>query len=154
MPELHPATAAKSTARALIVISVIGVVLLGVGLYHLRYSRLFIDATTHQPERYTELYFSAPAKLPTDIPHSGMLPVAFTVHNVEARNTSYSYQISLLTPAGQTVVQKEQDLNLKSSESKTLVTQLPIPAEYRGRGEVQVTLRNLNQSIHFWVEVV
>jgi hypothetical protein len=154
MPELHPTAAARSTARAFIVISIIGVVLLSVGAYHLRYSRLFINATTHQPERYTELYFSNPAKLPTDIPHSDMLPVGFTVHNVEARNTSYIYEVSLLTPTGQTLVQKQQNLNLKSLDSKTLVTQLPIPAEYRGRGEVQVTLRNLNQSIHFWVEVV
>jgi uncharacterized membrane protein len=55
-----------------------------------------------EPERLTELYFTHPNNLPTNYTPGQPLPVAFTVHNLEYRTTTYHYQITEQAQDGST----------------------------------------------------
>lgn len=155
MADRPPATDTGFRTRALIPLCILIVILLVGGYLTVRHTEIFVDATTHQPERYTELYFSDPTSLPINVPHGSSLPVSFVAHNVEARNMSYDYAVSFITDAGQMLSQKQGIFSLQSSQTKTVLVPMSIPGSYRGRAEIQVTLENLdNQSIHYWVKVI
>jgi len=47
-----------------------------------------------QPERLTELYFTAPNNLPTTYVPGQSQTVSFTVHNLEYRTATYNYVIT------------------------------------------------------------
>jgi Protein of unknown function (DUF1616) len=53
-------------------------------------------ATSHQPELYSELYFTNYRALPKSIQAGETNAVPFTVTNHEARTTTYSYQAEVL----------------------------------------------------------
>jgi hypothetical protein len=105
------------------------------------------DATSHQPDRLTELYFAGAQSLPISYRLGEPIYLNFTIHNLEQQDILYHYQI---------VVQgSTQPLTgvarLKNGESKTISTGLvigqPLP-----RAKVTVELVDQKQSIHFWVE--
>src|ERR1017187_4052808 len=68
------------------------------------HTKAYVNATTHQPERFTELYFTSPLDLRTSAHSSLSLPIQFTVHNREASNVTYTYQVAVTTASGQTTV--------------------------------------------------
>jgi len=153
MSEQIPVTATRLNAKALIAISV-AIIVLAVCYPAFRHSTLFVDATTHQPERYTELYFSNSSSIPVHVSRNTSLPVSFVIHNVEARSMTYTYTISLVTSSGKTLSQKRRSFSLPSTQSKTVGLSISVPKNYVGKAEVQIMLENLNnQSIHFWVNV-
>lgn len=149
MPEHSQHTATTSRITIIFVVIVLAIIIAGV--YHVRDTTAFVDATTHQPERYSELYFANSNQLPANIVHDKTVPVSFSVHNVEARNTSYPYQVSLISDAGKTIAQTQGNFSLPNNGTKTINSTIQVP-NYRGRAEVQVLLTNLHQSIHFWVQ--
>ncbi len=138
-----------SNPNLLIIVIAAVIILLGVGAYHVRHTQAFVNATTHQPERYTELFFTNPTKIPNVVSTGTKLPVSFTVHNVEARTMSYSYTVTF-TANGSVLAQQQGNFNLTSNGTNYITSNITIPG-FTGRGEVQVTLINLNQSIHYWV---
>jgi uncharacterized membrane protein len=150
MPKHSKHTVIKS--NLLIALAIVVVVLVGAGVYHVRHTSAFVDATTHQPERYTELYFTAPTKLPANIEVGQQLPVDFTVHNVEARSMSYTYDLSLITASGKPLSQSAYSFTLASNDSKVITNDVKIP-DVLGRTEVQIFFPALNQSIHFWMQI-
>src|SRR5277367_5266167 len=111
MSYYHLPTVSKPKAITLFAIVLI-IAAIVVGVYHVRNTKAFVDATTHQPERYTELYFSSPTSIPVNVVSGKQLPVSFTIHNVEARNMSYTYDVSFMTSTGKVLVNKQQGLNL------------------------------------------
>src|SRR5580700_11164872 len=104
-----------------------------------RHTHAFVDATTHQPERYTELYFSDPDTLPANVTAAQKLPVDFTIHNVEARTTAYTYTIDFTAPTGHTTVLEQQSLTLANDQAVTIADTVQLPA-FAGRGEISVQL--------------
>jgi uncharacterized membrane protein len=151
MPGKHSPTGTKS--RAFIALTIVLVAMLLAGLYKVHSTTAFVDATTHQPERYTELYFTNPTNLPVNVVHGRQLAVAFTVHNLEARSMSYTYDVSFIAANGHVLSQKQGNLNESNDGSKAVTSSVSVPQTYRGKAEVQVALTNLeNQSVHFWVQ--
>ena len=121
--------------------------------YYSEYRSVFASATSHQPTRYTELYFNNPTSLPVSVPRGSTLPVSFTVHNLEARSLQYAVTVSFIGPHNQALTVKQQQFALASTASKSITVPMIAPADYHGNADVQVTLDNLHQSIHFKVRV-
>ena len=151
MSEHRTSTVSKPKAIALVAIVII--VTLVIGGYHFRNSKVFVDATTHQPERYTELYFNNPTHLPTAIGIGQQLSVGFVTHNLEARSMTYPYTLALMTDNGKILVEKQADFTLPSGNTKTTTNTISVPISYQGKAEVQVAFTKLNQSIDYWIEI-
>jgi uncharacterized membrane protein len=137
-------------SKVLIALSIVVIAVLGASVYQVRNTKAFVDASTHQPERYTELYFSDPTTIPTTAAEGRQLPVSFTIHNVEAKDMKYTYDLTFTTAVGKTLIQEQQSFSLLTNDSKTITTDIQVPA-YSGKAEVQILLPSLHQSIHFWV---
>lgn len=140
-------TISRSTVITVLIVAVL--VVLGLGLYHVRHTTAFVNATSHRPERFTELYFNNPTKLPAIVTPGTKLPVSFTVHNVEARDMTYVYTVSFVAN-GRTLVSQQKGFNLTSNGTNTITSNITVPS-FSGKAEVQVLLNNVGQSIHFWV---
>lgn len=150
MPKKHSHTATKS--KVVIALGVVILAILLAGIYHVRDTKAFVDATTHQPERYTELYFTDSNNLPINAVHGKSLTLAFTIHNLEARTMTYTYNVSFLSASATILSQKQGTITESVNGSKSITSDISVPTNYAGKAEVQVTLTNLhNQAIHFWV---
>ncbi len=154
MPEHRADTATRLQTKALVAAGiVVAAATLATGIYYSQHSHIFTSATSRQPTRYTELYFSNPTSLPVRVPRGSALPVSFTVHNLEARNMQYAVAVSLIGASGQVLAGNQQQIGLASTASKSITVPVVVPAGYHGAAEAQVTLSNLHQSIHFKVRV-
>ncbi len=109
----------------------------------------FVLATTHQPERLTELYFPADQTLPATYTPGKSYIVAFAIHNMEYRTTTYPYKATLQW-GNSTQVLKTGSVTLANSQEETIDVPVVAPAS-GARVEVAVSLTRLNQSIHFWL---
>jgi uncharacterized membrane protein len=78
----------------IVLIAAIIIVLLGV-IFHTAIDRQMRDwKLLPEPERLTELYFTHPNSLPATYTPGQPQQVAFTVHNLEYRTTTYQYRIT------------------------------------------------------------
>ena len=116
----------------------------------LRQTRPFIKATSHQPERYTELYFTNSNNLPSAAQSGRPLSVSFAIHNVEARTMTYTYETDFIAPPGQTTVLSRRQLSLSNGRTKTITEATTLPP-FSGRAEITVVLLNQPEAIHFWL---
>ena len=53
-------------------------------------------ATSHQPERFTELYFKNATKLPNRVTAGKRMDVSFAIANHEATTKTYQYQVTVV----------------------------------------------------------
>jgi hypothetical protein len=103
-----------------------------------------------KPEKLTELYFNNSANLPASATGDQAISFSFVIHNLEAANYQYVYEVSVnangtrrIVDSGKVLVKnnqyyvKNEQFNLLSSP---------------GRQEVVVALTNMQQSIDFWIE--
>ncbi|HSW66419.1 MAG TPA: DUF1616 domain-containing protein [Bacillota bacterium] len=123
---------------------------LAAGFVAVSHTQAYKLATTHQPERFTELYFTHPDALPARAEPGSKLPVAFTLHNQESRDTTYNYRITF-TDQGGTVTLVTHSLQLKTNQQRAITEDIVIPTGDT-RGEVSVQLIHEDQSVHFWIE--
>lgn len=141
----------KRYARLLVVfIAFIALIEAGFVFYH---SQAFTNATSYQPQRFTELYFTDPAHLPTTANSGQRLPVDMTIHNVEDQDMNYTVRISYVSPSGHMTVLETQQLSLGNGQTKTLSDNVTIPAGV-GRYDIVVQLANLPEALHMWIDVV
>lgn len=119
----------------------------------IRHSQFFINATTHKPERLTELYFTDPAHLPVRIMHGKPFYISFTIHNLEGRNMMYAYRIVLSPASGKSLIVTQKDISLPNNKSQVVTINTVLPAQ-AGRFEIDVSLVNRAENIHFWIEGV
>jgi hypothetical protein len=131
-----------------LIILVIAVVLLN----QARHTRAFTLATTHQPERLTELYFTHPSSLPTTGKAGQNLPVDFTIHNLEAENMSYTYRIELIDQDGNGTVLAQRQLSIKNGNAAQISDTVSLPPA-NGRSQVDIQLIGQPETIHFWLGV-
>lgn len=117
------------------------------------HTRTFVKATTHQPETYTELYFTHPNSLPASINAGQAVPVAFTIHNVEARTMLYTYDITITLPNGSQQTLTKEQISLANSQAQSVADSISLPT-VAGRYEINVQLEKLPESIHYWTELV
>lgn len=114
-----------------------------------------LPALTPQPERFTELYFEDHLNLPKQIEFNTSYPVSFTIHNLEGRQMTYDVQIELVgeTSESPQVNLLTQTVDVSANESKTVSIELRVPALFSERARMTVRLVDLDQTIHFWMEV-
>jgi hypothetical protein len=109
--------------------------------------RNLVLATSRQPEHITELYFTDHTSLPkTFRPHSEQA-FSFTLHNLEGRETSYTYQIHVNSQPYGPLTQ----VTLADGETR-VITQYVAINDKSTRAEVEVSLVDPPQSIHYWTE--
>lgn len=129
------------------VVLILAMLLVGTYPYYKHELRL---ATTHQPERLTELYFPDSQSLPSTYMPREKLTVRFAIHNLEYRTTAYPFQIILGTPT-RTLTAYHRTVTLKQGQTTIVSAPITVPMS-ASRLAVNVLLTNKNQAIHFWLE--
>ena len=142
------------SARSKVVpkVAIVTAAIVVVGLFGAWFVRTdaFKLATTHQPERFTELYFVDPNKLPSTVTAGKTYTTNFAIVNHEASLQTYAYQV-VVTYDGQRHVQEAVRITLSDGQRVTPHFSYTIP-EAEKTAEVTVTLLEEQQSIHFKVE--
>jgi hypothetical protein len=104
-----------------------------------------------QPERLTELYYVNPNNLPSTYTPGVNQSFDFTVHNLEYRNTDYTYQVEEQSSDGsQTATLTQGSFWLNQNDYKTVSENINI-SNMGTRVKVIVNLTNVNESIDYWV---
>lgn len=102
-----------------------------------------------QEETFTEVYFSDHQKLPQKVDPYQLIPVEFTIHNLEGKEYKYGYEV-LINTDGNKVPLTQATVSLEDNEYKTIKESYS--TAYSGkRYQIIVNLINKNQSIDFWV---
>jgi hypothetical protein len=128
------------------------ILFIGILVGIIAHTQTFQKATTHQPESYTELYFSKPNSLQGVAKTGQALPVAFTIHNVEARNVTYTYATEVSDKYGKIDYSGKQKITIDNGYAVMLNSNAIMPTT-AGRYEVTIALIHKPETIHYWVEV-
>jgi len=134
----------RDARRVVILILVIAVVLNGAAVLALHQKSLadaYRTATSHQPERFTELYFNDPDMLPRQLVAGKAATFSFSIANREAQDFTYYYQVAFEGPELR-IVQPVQTVSLHSAQART--EQAIIPAQAAGK-HIRVTVRIINK---------
>jgi hypothetical protein len=97
--------------------------------------------------RYTELYFTNPAALPTSLAGAEPGPISFTVFNHEGHRQVYSYTVRLAGPSGSSLVARGS-MDLGSNTGRSRFVRLA-PIRVPGTYSVSVTVAEPHLSISF-----
>jgi len=136
---------------ALLGIIIVGVISFGVADAHGIKDQLNDWKLLPEPEKLTELYFTHPNSLPSTYIAGSTQAVAFTVHNLEYKNTNYKYQVEEQSSDGsQTATLTQGSFWLNQNKYKTVSENINI-SNMGSRVKVIVDLTNVNESISYWV---
>lgn len=108
------------------------------------------EATTVQPETFTELFFENHLNLPSVIKPNQPYYFEFTIHNMENKTMTYPYEVylqygSLKMPISHNTV------TLKDNDYETIQEGFSINDPIF-KSEIVVNLTNKNQQIDFWIQ--
>ena len=103
-----------------------------------------------EPERLTELYFNNSSNLPTTYTPNQSQSFSFSVHNLEYRNMSYYYTISVGSGQSSSTPLQRGSFYLAQNHYKKIPVSLAMP-DLGSRTKVIVSLTNPNESIDYWV---
>lgn len=108
-------------------------------------------ATTHQPERFSELYFAQPDMLPKNLHIGEIADVGFVVTNHEDGQHTYRYQVVFMLD-GQAMATRTGAFTLEDQQSTT--QKVTIPAQSTpGQLRIIIRLVDKDQTIHFRTEI-
>ncbi|HSX32748.1 MAG TPA: hypothetical protein VLF91_00200 [Candidatus Saccharimonadales bacterium] len=93
--KLH--TPALQVSAAIVILAAIAGIAFVSVVYQHQIARALTLATTHQPERYSELYFDDSAHLPLFSLNGKVQHVSFRIVNHEAATTTYHYAVTITT---------------------------------------------------------
>jgi hypothetical protein len=128
MPKIHWSLKKMPSHQLLgAVILLFMVIAFGIGTFstHGSIAQAFTLATTHQPERYSQLYFDNPARLPSYAPTGKTQTVPFSVVNNNTEEMTYTYRVT--TTIGATTTSTVHSLRLANGQVTQLTTQFVIP---------------------------
>ncbi|MEX0616717.1 MAG: hypothetical protein WD231_02790 [Candidatus Woykebacteria bacterium] len=108
-----------------------------------------VSATTIKPETFTELYFENHTKLPHKFDPITKQSFSFTIHNLEYKDMTYSYEVYLLASVSAQTIDKGT-IKLSQNGNKTINENVVLNSNI-GRAKVVVNLTNKNQQINFWI---
>jgi len=103
-----------------------------------------------EPERLTELYFNNSSNLPMTYTPNQSQSFSFTVHNVEYRNMTYYYTISVGSSQSSSTPLQRGSFYLAQNQYKNIPVSLMVP-DLGSRIQIIVTLTNPSESIDYWV---
>jgi len=106
----------------------------------------WVEATTHQPERYTALYFDHPAQLPSYAPTRKPQTIPFRIVNHEHEPMTYQYESTVIMNGVTTI--KYGTVRLLDNENavESVSFTIPHPLEV---AFITVQLTNTHQQITF-----
>ncbi len=107
--------------------------------------RIITLATTHQPERFTELYFNAPQTLPTSVSINTKYEFSYTVANHEAAARTYRFETYYLVN-GQKHVLSQGTIALSAGQSSSFALSF-VATQVSQAYQVGVSLPDLSQDI-------
>ena len=102
-----------------------------------------------KPERLTELYFNNNTNLPDAVTGNQVVSFAFVIHNLEATDYRYTYDVSMnangvrLVVDSGTILVRDNQYYVKDEKLYLI--------NVHERREVVIELTNKRQSIDFWV---
>lgn len=106
-------------------------------------------SAVRQPTPYTQLYFTAPASIPSILVAGQPNTFDFTIENDEGHAYRYTYVITLEDSRAQQVSKETVSVNSGERVTRAVTVQ---PTDKKSRYLVSVTIPSLNQSIHFYGE--
>jgi len=121
----------RLSTNLLLVSFIIGVVILS-GLISLCTNRgslakAYSLATSHQPERYTELYFNNAGQLPSYSPTGKSRTISFHITNHEARLMTYHFQTAVTVNNQTTITRGEVRLGQNQGADRSVSYVIPRP---------------------------
>ena len=139
----------------LVVFAVIGVLAFATQSAWMPPIQRVIDVLKPQSETFTELYFEKHLELPTSLKLRTPSRFFFTIHNLENKEMVYPVEVQLQNQDNppETRVLATKTVTLKPGEQITIPVELTITSYFSNRVKVRVLLTNLDQSIHFWVNL-
>lgn len=103
-----------------------------------------------QPERLTELYFTDHKVLPKKYVPGESADLSFTIHNLEAKPVTYSYEI-IQQSDNTTQSLKTESITINNDVVHNETTSITY-ADTGARSRIIVRLVDQDQAIHYWVE--
>lgn len=113
------------------------------------YSELVTLDLVPKPENLTELYFKDNAHLPNSAGRNQVIRFTFVIHNLEAADYQYVYEVSVNTNGIKQIIDSGKVL-VKNNQYYVKNEKLHL-MNLLGRQEVMVELTNKRQSIDFWI---
>jgi hypothetical protein len=105
-----------------------------------------------QPEKLTELYFNDHANLPSTATRNQAISFAFVIHNLEASDYQYTYDVSVNVHGTRRIVDSGNIL-VKNNQYYVKHEKFHLMTSEPGQ-KVVVELTNKHQSIDFWIRRV
>jgi hypothetical protein len=102
-----------------------------------------------KPETFTELYFNDSAHLPASAKSNQSIRFSFVIHNLEAADYQYTYEVSVIAHGTRHVIDSGNVL-VKNNQYSVKNEKLNL-INSPGKQEVIVDLTNKRQSIDFWI---
>ena len=133
------------------VLLLVVVVMLSAGLAQTKQGHVLLqDAGLYEaPTTYTELAFTRPGNLPSQLSSSNApIGVSFTIHNVSGAARTYRWSIALVR-AGQGHV-KAAGVITEAAQGRSTVARTVLMTCVGGRLQVVVRLASPAESINFW----
>lgn len=114
-----------------------------------------VQALTPRPETFTELYFENHLELPKTVLVDSQNEVSFTIRNLEYKTMIYPVEV-IATPENSDLklTLMTSSITLNQGASRTMTVPFSFAEHYSlVRMKISVNLINLDQSIHFWVNI-
>ena len=110
---------------------------------------LVLVFTNKPKESFTELYFEDHQNLPKDINVNENNFFAFTIHNMENQEFTYSFKVTE-EYSDKVVLVGENSVTLQDDQIATIPIFFTINDDFE-TAKIKVELLNKEQEIHFWV---
>jgi hypothetical protein len=137
----------RSYKRVLITFLVVALLVVADAIGH---TSLFAEATSAQPQSFTELYFAQPNALPKYIRTSTKYDVPFVISNHNTTAARYTYIVTVQTDAA-IVRQKPVTIAVAQGTASVIHASVtsPVPNE---QVLVTIALEHTNQFIQFYAQ--
>ena len=144
--------AKKNKIYPIFAVAIVCGIALGVAIFN---SQPIIDQLRRwdvlpEADNVTELYFAKPTYLPDTYSPSQPVNFDFVVSNRTSASQSYTYNV-----VGVPEHSMRADSFIKSSvdipPGQQITQSVALPVAQQGRVKIEVSIPDLNQSIHFWV---
>jgi len=113
------------------------------------YNELVTLDLVPKPEKLTELYFNNSANLPSSATSNQAISFAFVIHNLEAADYQYVYEVSVSVNGARHIVDSGKVM-VKNNQYYVKNEKFNLMNSH-GRQEVAVELIDFHQSIDFWI---
>lgn len=141
----------QNLALLFVPLTIVVVLGLSIGFHQQIKNQLNAWKLLPEPERLTELYFTAPNNLPNSYVPGQVQNVRFTVHNIEYQTETYPYKIVEQSQDGsQTQELESGSFTLKQDQYQGQNVGVT-PIDLGKRVEITIELPTVNETISYWV---